>query len=228
MSYHWLFFDADGTLFDYERAEISALAKSFARFGIAASEAYLEAYREINSGLWRALEKGEITPEALKTRRFELLFERLELSLSAQAFSPVYLEQLASCSELIDGAEALLKRLHASYRIAILTNGLKSVQRPRLANSAIREVVDALVISEEIGVAKPEPGFFDAAFTAAGHPEKAEVLMVGDNLASDILGAYRYGLDTCWYNPGGQPRPADIPITFEIRVLSELSSILEN
>ncbi len=226
MPYHWLFFDADGTLFNYERAEISALAKSFARFDVTASPAYLEAYREINSGLWRALERGEITPEALKVRRFELLFEKVQLMLPAEAFSTVYLEQLATCSELMDGAEALLERLHRKYRIAILTNGLKSVQRPRLANSAIRDRIDALIISEEIGAAKPDRAFFDAAFAAAGYPQKAEVLMIGDNLSSDILGATQYGLDTCWYNPSGLARPTDIPIKYEIRELSELGLLL--
>ncbi len=226
MSYQWLFFDADGTLFDYERAETSALRKSFQQFGVSSSPAYLAAYQHINSGLWRDLEKGLILPEALKVRRFELLFDQLHLPLSAEAFSTVYLEQLASCSELVQGAEELLRRLHQRYQIAILTNGLKNVQRPRLANSAIRDYVDALVISEEVGAAKPEATFFEAAFAATHQPFMSEVLMIGDSLSSDIQGAIRYGLDTCWYNPSGLPRPPEVPINYVIRDLHELGVIL--
>ncbi len=225
-TYQWLLFDADGTLFDYERAEAAALARAFQRHGLSCKPKDLTAYRAINQNLWLTLEKGLIAPEALKVRRFELLFEDLGLSLSAAEFSAVYLVCLAERSDLIDGAREMLDVLRLKYRLAILTNGLQAVQRPRLAHSTIREHISDIIISEEIGFAKPAGEFFDAAFARLGNPSRREVLMIGDNWISDIQGASRYGLDTCWFNPGRQPRPAHPEINLEVASWRQLTEWL--
>jgi 2-haloacid dehalogenase len=226
MPYTWLLIDADGTLFDYDRAEAAALENTFAECGAAYEAAYLEKYQRINSRIWRELEAGRISPQALRVRRFELLFHAIELELSAETFSAAYLRQLAACSHLIEGAAEVVQALSRKYRLMIATNGLSDVQRPRLENSAIREYIADLVISEEVGAAKPEPAYFDVAFRRMGNPRKDEVLMIGDNLSADIGGAARYGIDTCWYNPAGLPRTLDIAITYEIQNLSELLRLL--
>jgi FMN phosphatase YigB (HAD superfamily) len=83
-----------------------------------------------------------------------------------------------------------------------------------------------MIISEEIGAAKPARQFFDAALARLGNPSRQEVLMIGDNWTSDIVGAAQYGLDACWYNPGHRPRPAGCEITREITSLGELTDWL--
>jgi len=172
------------------------------------------------------LEKGLLAPDALKVRRFELLFEAMDIKQSAAEFSAVYLDCLAGCSELIDGAHEMLDALRSNYQMAVLTNGLRAVQRARLSCSAIREHISEIVISDEIGFAKPAPEFFEAAFARLGNPPKREVLMIGDNWISDIQGAFHYGLDTCWFNPCRQPRPDNLAITLEIASLPELTKWL--
>jgi YjjG family noncanonical pyrimidine nucleotidase len=224
--YQWLLFDADGTLFDYDRAEASALEEAFRQFGVPFNSDGLAAYRRINQQLWRAWEQGQITPDVLAVRRFERLFEEIRVSVSPELFSMAYTECLATCSELNDGAYEVLQALHGKYRLAILTNGLKAVQRPRLARSVIRDYIAALIISEEVGAAKPDRAIFDAAIARMGYPPRSAVLMIGDSLTADIQGAIHYGLDTCWYNPARQPRPPDLEITYEIAHLSELICLL--
>jgi 2-haloacid dehalogenase len=226
MQYKWLLFDADNTLFDYDRAESTALSKTLSQFGVAFTPDYLTSYQRINKQLWKDLEKGLITPGVLGVRRFESLFAELQLDLSPQAFSPAYLEQLATCSELIDGAFEILQAFHGRYRLGILTNGLKAVQQSRLASSPIRDYIEAMVISEEVGASKPHQAIFDAAFERMGRPLKSEVLMIGDSLSSDIEGGYRYGLDTCWYNPTNQSHSTDLKITYQIKSLGELGALL--
>jgi YjjG family noncanonical pyrimidine nucleotidase len=226
--YPWLWFDADGTLFDYNRAEATALKNTFRSLSLPFEEGYLDTYRRINQGLWLALEQSEITPAALQSRRFELLLESLRLRGSAEQISSAYLEQLALCAELTEGAYEVLQALHGKSRIAIVTNGLQSVQRGRLAHSKIREFIDELIISEEIGAAKPQPAFFEVAFSRTGNPPKSDVLIIGDSLSSDIRGGLDYGIDTCWYNPESCPRPADMnQITYEIMRLTELLELLD-
>ena len=70
--YPWLLFDADGTLFDYNRAEVTALRKTFEAFSLPFDDEYLDVYQRINHGLWQALEKQEIKQDVLRVRRFEL------------------------------------------------------------------------------------------------------------------------------------------------------------
>ena len=224
--YRWLLFDADGTLFDYDRAERTALEQALTQIGVLFNPGHLATYRRINQALWQGVEKGEITPGVVKVRRFELLLEALQVAHSPAALSAIYLQCLANCSELVQDAEAVLGALHGKYQIAILTNGLTVVQRGRLARSVIRHHISDLIISEEIGAAKPAREFFDKAFARLGHPSKSEVLMIGDGWASDIQGAVQYGIDACWYNPARKPRPADYRITREIASLRELTAWL--
>jgi 2-haloacid dehalogenase len=224
--YPWLFFDADGTLFDYNRAEATAFRKAFEYLKFQFEDGYLNVYQKINSQLWQAMERHEITPAVLRVRRFELLLEALQLSGSADDFNVAYVEQLGLCTDLIDGAYEVLQSLSRNSRIAIVTNGLEAVQRSRLMHSTIQPFITELVISEEVGAAKPHPAFFDAAFARTGNPSKSDVLIIGDSLTSDIQGGVDYGIDTCWYNPAGEPSPDGLSITYKLRHLQELLDIL--
>jgi 2-haloacid dehalogenase len=225
--YPWLWFDADGTLFDYNSAESAALQKAFELLSLQFETGYLDIYREINCGLWQALERQEIKPDVLRVRRFELLLEALHLSGMPDQLSTTYIEQLAVCAELMDGAYEVLQTLHKTSRIAIVTNGLQAVQRSRLEHSTIRDFIAELIISEEVGAAKPSAAFFEAAFAQTGYPPKSDALIIGDSLTSDMRGGVDYGIDTCWYNPASEARPDNLPITHEIRHLHELLEIVE-
>jgi 2-haloacid dehalogenase len=225
--YPWLWFDADGTLFDYTRAEATALQKAFELLSLQFDAGYLDIYREINGGLWQALERQEIKPDVLRIRRFELLLEALQLSGVPDLLSTAFIEQLALCAELMDGAYEVLRTLHKTSRIAIVTNGLQAVQYSRLEHSTIRKFISELIISEEVGAAKPSAAFFDAAFAQTGYPPKTDVLIIGDSLTSDMRGGVDYSIDTCWYNPAGEARPENLAITYEIGHLRELLEIIE-
>jgi len=220
--YQWLLFDADGTLFDFDRSQAIALEEVFRLQQVPFQSGYLVTYQQISRTLWEALERGEITPTVLKVRRFELLLAAIGIDHPPAAFSDRYLECLATRAELITETVEVLEALRGKYRMAILTNGLQAVQRPRLARSAIRDYMADIIVSEEIGAPKPHQRYFDAAFAQLKIPSKRDALMIGDSWASDIMGALNYGLDTCWYNPEKKPRPAAGDITREITDLREL------
>jgi 2-haloacid dehalogenase len=97
---------------------------------------------------------------------------------------------------------------------------------PRFAASSIRDCFAEIVISGEIGLAKPDPAIFEYAFERIDRPAKERVLMIGDNLGSDILGGANYGLDTCWFNPAGTPNGHGVEPTYEIRELREVLEII--
>jgi 2-haloacid dehalogenase len=224
--YHWLLFDADGTLFDYERAEARALKAAFMDFKLPYGPATAEIYRAINHQIWQDFERGLITSTALRTARFERLFESLQVQANATRFSTRYLQHLASSSDLMAGAENVILQLKEHYRLAIITNGLKDVQYPRLEGSAIGAWFEVIAVSEEVGAAKPDPRFFDAAFKRMGQPPRETALIIGDSLSSDIQGGIQYGLDTCWFNPTRRTPDPNLQPTHQIAHLDELLSLL--
>lgn len=227
MRYRWLLFDADGTLFDYDKAEEGALRRTFEQFGWAYRSGYAETYREINARLWASFEQGQTAAARLRTSRFELLFDALDLPGDAEAFSSSYLENLSQGTDLIDGAEEVVRTLYGKVGLALITNGFAEVQRPRLARSALRSYFSDPVISEEVGAAKPDSRIFDVVFQRMAGPSKADVLMVGDSLVSDIQGGNNYGIDTCWFNPLSKPNSLDVKANYEIEHLSELLNLVE-
>jgi YjjG family noncanonical pyrimidine nucleotidase len=225
MAYDTLLFDADGTLFDYDRAETWALTETFARYGHFFEPAYSDTYRQVNDPLWEAFEQGTITQDRLKVLRFELLFEALGFDVDPEAFSASYSRQLGKATFLIEGARDLVGALSADHRLLLLTNGLTDVQRPRFGASTIGHYFEDWIISEEVGVAKPDPRIFDIAFERLGQPDKRDVLIIGDSLTSDIAGGIAYGIDTCWYNRNGRQADPSLSITYQISDLSQLLAI---
>jgi YjjG family noncanonical pyrimidine nucleotidase len=226
MRYDWLLFDADGTLFDYDKAERSALQQTLEVLGVLFQPHYLTVYGRVNAEMWQAFERGEIAQDQLKLRRFELLSEAIDVPLDPAQFSDTYLLQLGQNAHLIDGAEAMLQALYNQVNMMLITNGLQAVQRSRYALSPLPDYFADIVISEEVGVAKPAPGIFDIAFRKMGNPAKERVLIIGDSLSSDMAGGIHYGIDTCWFNPEGRERGGVVGITYEIRDLAELPGIL--
>ena len=229
MKFKWLLFDVDGTLFDYDAAEKFALATTFTSFSLQYTDEVLGIYRDINDQMWQAFELGKITQNALKTERFQRLLAAVGVKdhLPPEDFSRRYLHNLGNCAVLITGAESILHTLSGKVHLALITNGLQKVQRSRLAQSTIEHYFEAVLISDELGVAKPHPGIFDAAFTAMGNPAKNAVMIIGDSLSSDIKGGSDYGITTCWFNPQMKPRSAAGWIDYEIQSLMEILDIVQ-
>jgi len=225
VKYTWLLFDADDTLFDFPRAEANALRWTLEQSGLPSDNpADFEIYARCNQQVWQEFERGELTSQELRVKRFRLFFDEVGLAGDPQTVSPLYLRNLALGSDLLPGAEAVIRAVQGRYRLALVTNGLKEVQRPRLARSALRDSFEHVFISEEVGAAKPSSAYFDAVFAGIGHPPRTSVLLIGDSLTSDMRGGLAYGLDTCWYNPTA--KPTDLPVTYQIRQLEELLPLL--
>ena len=224
MPYKWLLFDVDNTLLDFAQTEALALEQSFAQHALPFPAAAKQRYHEINQSYWQRLERKEILPDAIRSGRFLDLFAELGVTFDAEQFADSYLAQLGQQAPLMDGAMELVMGLKGRFQLGIITNGLANVQYPRLERSGLKPHFATVIISEEVGVAKPNVGIFDIAFARMNQPAKNEVLIIGDSLSSDILGGINYGIDTCWFNPNGQT--TDLLITYEIKTLHDLHRIL--
>lgn len=223
--YKWIFLDADNTIFDYDRAEATALEQAFRHFGFAYSEDTRQTYREINGKVWDDFEKGKLDKATLQTTRFEKLLAARSVEADASAFNAYYLGVFAESGCLIDGAEELCADLAKHCTLVLATNGISHVQHRRLENSGLLPYIGQIVVSEDTGFQKPQAGFFEFAFEVCGIRDKSAVLMVGDSLTSDIQGGVNAGIKTCWYNPAGKNAGEPAP-DYEIRRLSELREIV--
>ncbi len=224
--FEWIIFDADHTLFDFDRSAEESITETFSEHGYKVDPSIFEVYHKINIAAWREYENGNIDRERLRTIRFEQLFAHLEVKFDPSTFHDSYLSKLPNFPYFLDYAEELLEIVFPRFKTGIVTNGMPEVQRPRLKKVGLHDTFDFVLVAGEIGHAKPNALFFDAAFELMEQPDKHNVLIVGDSLNSDIRGGAEYGIKTCWYNP--KSKEADIPITpdFEIQHLSELHKII--
>ncbi len=225
--YTTLLMDADETLLDFCRSEGFALNDTLSRYGIAMTDAIQETYHEINRLLWQQLERGEIVRERLKVQRFEELFATIGANdIDAAVFNAQYMQTLGTRGFVLDGAVELVRDLSKTYRLCIITNGTASVQHTRLADSGLLPYIHRVFISQEIGADKPSPAFFEAVLSALDHPDRSELLVIGDSLTSDIRGGILSGIDTCWYAPSGQQAPPEIQPTYTVRSFEALRDLL--
>jgi YjjG family noncanonical pyrimidine nucleotidase len=224
--YDYLLFDADNTLFDFHASEAFALEQVLTDLGIAFIQGHMDTYRVINHEVWRNFENGKLEKSKLRGRRFELFFRELNIRADIDRVATEYLEHLSHTAFMIPGAEALLEEVSKNHKLVLVTNGLKEVQRPRLSRSTIEHHFEAVVVSDEIGYAKPDAAFFDYVFNTIQYPDKSRVLMIGDNINADIRGGLEYGLDSCWYNPDRKTKENGILPTYEIENISHLRDIL--
>jgi len=221
--YKGIFFDADDTLFDYPRAERAALRACLREFRLCIDlRRFLAAYRRHNRDLWQAFERGDTDQAALRAERFRRLAVELGISgLPVDRISAFYLEALSGQPQLLPGALATVRALAKKYPLALITNGIASVQRRRFSASPITSYFQAVVISEEVGMAKPDPRIFAPALQKIGIAA-GEVLYVGDSMTSDMAAARNAGMDFCWLNSGRVPVPDGQAPTFIITAIKEL------
>ena len=226
MKYELILFDADGTLFDYDKAEAYALKNAFATTQIPYQIEFINAYKMINSSLWLDFEKGLISPSKIRVERFDQLFNQFNIKTNTTVFGDVYLDFFAEAGFLIDGAEDIVNKISSQTTTAIITNGLSIVQRSRFSKAPIMSQFKDVIISEEVGCAKPNPEIFEITFEKLNHKNKNATLIIGDSLTSDIQGGVNFGITTCWFNPKRSPNNSDLTPDFEIHKLEELLEIV--
>jgi len=223
--YTRLIFDADNTLYDFNRAEAQALSDTLAHFSLPQTADTLQTYRAINRDLWSRFEQKTITLEALKIERAQRFFSHLGVQMEEAVFAQHYLSELSRHQFLLPQVEETLAALSPHCEMIIITNGLSQVQRPRFEHALIKQHFSDIIISEEVGLAKPDAAIFDMACQRMGWTDTSDVLMIGDNYHCDVKGAVNYGLRACWFNLFEQAS-TERHHHYEIRCISELLAIV--
>ena len=221
-----VFLDLDDTILDFHKAEEVALEKTLRHFSIPITEENKALYSRINKGCWEALERGEITRAELRLLRFARFFEQIGAA-NAELAPAVYENFLSQGHYFLPGAEEMLESLFGKFVLYLATNGIAAVQAGRVASAGIGKYFKERFVSEEVGYNKPSIAYFEACFARIEGFSRAETVIVGDSLTSDIKGGLDAGIKTVWFNPKGLSHPENICPDVEISDLGELASVLE-
>ena len=222
--YDWILFDADETLFEFDAYR--GLQQMFVRYDVDFSKSDFIEYQSLNKPLWDQYQQGAITATQLQHQRFQAWAQRL--SQSPAQLNSDFLAAMAEICQPLHGVTNLLNALRGRVKLGIITNGFTELQQVRLERTGFLEHFDLLVISEQVGVAKPHPDIFEHALAAMGTPARDRVLMVGDNPDSDIVGGHLAGLHTCWLNADNKPTPNYINPRYQVASMAELERKLFN
>ena len=228
-----LFIDFDDTLYDTHGNSVIALRELFDALHLEQwftdAQVFYDRYWEANIDLWTRYSRGEITRDYLIVERFRRPFSYGEGLEPTEQYcleaSDLFLDLCSSKPGLVEGARELMDYLKTKgYRLHMCSNGFHEVQYRKLRSCGLHNHFDTIVLSEDAGVNKPSPLFFDYAIQKTG-AQKETTLMIGDNFQTDILGAKRFGLDTAYFNRFPD-YPAVEPVTYEVTLLCQLMEIL--
>jgi len=202
MQWKYLLVDNDNTLMDFTLAESLALRETLHAMGLPETDEAAAIYHRMNDAQWKALERGETTLARLKVDRFRLFLDYFAITgVTAEALCDAYENRLGTHAELLPGAMTLLERAHAAgMKIALVSNGISRIQRGRLSVCPFTGLLDAVVISEEVGAAKPDPRMVGIALEMLGCERKEEAVLLGDSLTADIRAANNAGIQSIWLN----------------------------
>ncbi len=179
------------------------------------------------SKLWAAYNNGNITKEEIQAERFAVSLRHIEgfTDERIQTINEDYVERIMTKDALVEGAIDLLNYLKPKYRLHILSNGFTEMQYKKMESANIAlSYFDNVILSDVAGVNKPHPDIFAYALNKIG-ANRETVIMIGDNLQTDIIGAYRSGIDQIWFNPDNKESMYIRP-TYMVSKLSDIQGIL--
>lgn len=211
-----IFFDLDHTIWDFDRNAQETLMELFEHYnlpalGLDSPQNFIQTYTENNHQLWAEYHLGKITKEHLRSERFSKTFKELgvEPDLVPPAFEEDYVRISPTKTNLFEGSEKVLAYLQQKYTLHIISNGFKETTLTKMRLSNLNPYFDQVIISEDVGVNKPDPAVFTYALNKAG-ATKEESIMIGDSLEADVRGAQDFGMRAIFFNPLNRDKPEDI------------------
>ena len=244
--YKAVFIDWDNTIGDWTSSEIAAQKELYAKYNLQeffpSFAEWYTTYDVHNTELWERYGRSEITKDFLQLDRFlfplvqalggeERWMHSPRLIGLAKSMGEDFLALTNRYFSLLPDVKQQVEILGRHFPLTIVSNGFGSVQYYKIRRSGLENCFRHVVLSEEVGVQKPDPAIFHYALQVNNENRlrrgmepltKADILMVGDSYTSDIQGAINAGIDQAWIAPQFDDRPA----TYKIQSLKEIFPIL--
>ena len=223
-------FDVDDTLFDRKLAQkevCKLIVKQLPRvFEVFDTECVQEAFLKSDQISTDMFNSGAPS-EGLRDKRSRLFLQLLGIKEDyAAAVTEIYVWDSPLVNAAMDGAIPVVKKLSRKFTVGVVSNGLSDVQYRKLETMGLYDLFSCIVLSEVIGIRKPDPAIFQKAASLI-HIQPAECLYVGDSYVNDVIGAKNAGMQACWLNPESiKPPDETIKADFIISKLEQLPSLL--
>ncbi|MDR2913327.1 MAG: HAD-IA family hydrolase [Tannerella sp.] len=227
--YKLIIFDLDDTLFDYEKTERKALKMACEYFGLSYTENIYHLYKTINKNVHKShqilVNQDDFTKFRVERASVFLSSLQKQNDINPSDFSAKQLE-FSTKGVLINSVYKTLKAIDKSIIKIIATNGTNYPRKNKIENSRIRTYIDGFYSSEDLGVQKPDSQFIEKIISCYSI-DKENILIVGDNLETDIQGALNIGIDSCLFNFRKKHLPSSLQKTVKvINLFSDLLHIL--
>jgi putative hydrolase of the HAD superfamily len=211
-------FDLDDTLFDHlysTRVALQAVCEHLPALATVAPDDLQVRHARVLEELHLKVLAGAIDVDAARIERLTRLVEmhgarpvRSEIESAAAEYRRAYL----AARRPVVGAVPVLAALRPHGAIAVVSNNVSAEQAGKMAVCGIADHVDALIVSEVVGVAKPDPKIFRVALERLG-ANRENAVMIGDSWGADVMGARAADIRAIWFNPARRPfpEPAEVP-----------------
>lgn len=229
--YKTIIFDIDNTLISYEKTEQNAFEKTMDEFGIPHDEDLLHQFQIVCNQEWNRLDMEKSCSSYIQENYHSLYYQfvknrfmawkkYINTDVEADALSEHFLHYFCTEESFIGNIKEVLRMLSKDTELLIGSNGLTYIQKPRI--SEIESYFQKVYISEDVKWIKPDSRFFEYILKDRGITDPKSVLMVGDSLQNDILGASLAGIDTCWVNPKHKEKTLGVIPRFEVERAEEI------
>lgn len=225
-----IFFDLDHTIWDFDKNAEETLHELYHTYelsslGLHSADLFIATYTVNNHQLWARYHVGEITKDELRATRFRKTFIDLGLHPDTipDRFEDDYVRICPTKTNLFPEAHETLSYLHAKYHLHLISNGFKESTEMKIERNDLGKYFRNVVISEVVGINKPDKAIFQFALDAA-RAEKHHSVMIGDSIEADIRGAQQFGIEAIYFNPCMKETPEDVSL--QINQFGELVSLL--
>lgn len=205
MKYKAIFIDVDDTLLDYvpccREAYDSAMSQINQTIPINPNEDYFQLFFDIAGRLFSEAKHGLHTiAEVMDLYPKEFIAAIGYPESAVEPFTRAFRAAWGRTHTLVPQAKETLDVLQAKgYRLFAASNSFGHLQRSRLEHAGILPYFEDTFISMDIGYDKPDIRFFEEALRRAGL-QASEVLMIGDSMTTDVLGAQAAGIDALFFD----------------------------
>lgn len=192
--------DIDNTLLDFNASAHESIKNVAKKHSIELPEGYFDVFLRINDDLWNELEQGEITKQDIYKRRWKNIFDELKITGDSDLFEEDFRKDLRYTAIPVKGAEDILSYLSEKYPVYTASNASRYQQEVRLEKAGLSKYLSGMFASEDIGFQKPAKEFFYACCSELFPISPQNIIMIGDSVTADIIGAKNYGLQSIWFN----------------------------